>query len=94
VSPRFVASKLGAVAVSSEVDAFERFYEMAFPLVWAFAARRAETRAQAEAMTEAILERAFASPRVRGAEDAWSRELFAIARALQIENEAPAPLRG
>jgi hypothetical protein len=73
---------------------FERLYEVAFPLVWAFAARRAATRAEAEQMTTAILTRAFASQPAPEDEGVWLKRLFAIAQELHAARELPARLRG
>lgn len=89
VSAKSAESETGAFAAGGDDCEFERLYEAAFPLVWAFAARGAATRDEAEAVATAILERAFTARRAGEVRGAWLNEVHAIAR-----DEALARARG
>ena len=76
-----------------EREAFDSFYERAFPPVFAFAKRQRAANEEAEALTEVVLATAIATiGRYRGDEPllAW---VFAIARKVALRKRC-APNRG
>lgn len=78
-------TRLVARAARGDRDAFDAVYAAAFPAVYGFAARRTRGRVAAEALTERILRRVFATlPLYRGDVPfaAWLLE-----RAKQVERE-------
>lgn len=73
------------LATKGDVEAFSDLYEQALRCVWAFAARQCGGREKAEALTEAILTRAFASLGSFGGGVSWPAWLGALAREVWAE---------
>jgi DNA-directed RNA polymerase specialized sigma24 family protein len=71
------------------VHAFAGLYETGFRCAWAFAVREGADREEAEAITEAILTRAFATLRAFSGAVSWPAWLGAIAHEVSEERREP-----
>jgi len=78
-------------AMGGDPHAFALLYEDGLRRVWAFAARRCATREAAEAITEAILTRAFATLSCFTGALSWPVWLGALAAELWQETHGTPP---
>jgi DNA-directed RNA polymerase specialized sigma24 family protein len=83
------------LAAAGNVDAFAGLYERGFRCAWAFSTRHCAGRDAAEALTEAILTRAFATLARFSEAASWPAWLGGIAAELWAETcAAPAAAAG
>ena len=72
------------LAARGDVDAFAQLYERGFRCVWAFAACHCRDRDTAEALTEAVLTRAFSALGSFPCAVSWPAWLGAIAQEIWV----------
>jgi len=73
------------LATKGDVDAFAGLYDQGLRCVWAFAVRQCRSREKAEALTEAILTRAFTTLESFSGAVSWPAWLGVIAREVWAE---------
>lgn len=80
-------------AIRGDREAFESVYEASFPCVHAFASRRCVGRVAAEALTEAILVRAFQDLEQYRGDVPWAAWLLGVAKQVERERRLAARRR-
>ena len=89
-------TRLVTRAARGDQDAFEAVFAASFPCVHAFCARRTQTRAAAEALTERVLGRAFAALDAYAGDVPFAAWLLALAKQVEAEERMrrrPIPAR-